>query len=661
MFVRKEREAEIGRSDIRIEIIHSTIHKQPQCNTIPCYGNYQMTLSPTAPPHDADAPVDGPSPAALSGPMVVLDCFELSRYRRLRAVRLGLQKHTTVLVGANDSGKTSLLLAIQKFLAHATGHKDKGGAFSAYDLSADGWATLVKLGKEWDKPTSEVTDVAARQQQLELLLGVMPTLDVWLDARDGAWHLIRDLIPTLGWAGGKVGVRLRIEPVTTLEELDRLIVAYQEARSRIKAEPKPAAGAPQVSRRAWPVDLLDFWKKNSGWLGRVVAYKLNPTGLQAPKPTGEAQPQSLPAGARPLGENSLRHLIRVDFVPAQRGLGGEEAAAGGVTGGQARGLLSAQFVEYARKLLGRDASSADALERERQGKVATALEEAHGLLDAAINDVLEAPIKEVSTLGYPGFGDVQDIVLRTEVYAAQALRHDTAVQYRSSAAATDAQHLPEHAIGLGYQNLLSLTFQLMRFREERLSGLKTGQEPETSKIVPAVHLVLLEEPEAHLHVQVTRTFIQRAHDRLHPEDRPELSTHLIVSTHSSHLAHAVDFEHLRYLRRMPRDGDQPLPMSVVVSLAGLFGTGDSAENDTLRFVQRYLRVQHNDLLFADAVLLVEGTAERVLVPAFIERDHEQLKSRYLSILEVGGSHAHRLRPLLDILGLPILLLTGFDK
>ena len=122
-------------------------------------------------------------------------------------------------------------------------------------------------------------------------------------------------------------------------------------------------------------------------------------------------------------------------------------------------------------------------------------------------------------------------------------------------------------------------------------------------------------------------------------------------------------------RRSPEDG--PLPTSVIVSLKTVFsqpakgssgkpGKDKKEEVETLRFVQRYLRVQHTDLLFADAVILVEGTAERVLLPAFIERDHMGLSNKYLSILDVGGSHAHRLRPLLELLRLPTLIITDLD-
>jgi hypothetical protein len=604
--------------------------------------------------------------AAPSAPLVKLVCFELAHYRRLRAVRLDLQDKTTVLVGANDSGKSSLLLAVQKFLSHATGRKGQGEGFSAYDIAADGWAPIIDLGRAWEQVQAADVDDAALQaerlRQIGQLLGVMPTLDVWLEAREGAWHLVRDLIPNLEWSGGRVGVRLRLEPVSTVEDLDGLIKAYQNARRRIEpaSTDRTSDGA---ARQAWPTDLFDYMKKKASKLfSRVVAYKLDQALLTDPVVTGEAQPQALGEKARRLDDPyPLRHLVLVDFIAAQRGLGGEEAAAGGAAAGRKiGGLLSAQLVSYASRLMGHDEAFADELDAKRHGVVGAALAKAHGFLDVAINSVLAERIAEVRELGYPGLGDVRDIVLRAEVDPTEALKHRSAVQYRSVGAQAESTHLPEHAIGLGYQNLLSLAFALMCFRDDRLRASNPAGERTAPAAPPVVHLVLLEEPEAHLHVQVQRTFILRAHARLVPKEHPELCTQVVVSTHSSHLAHAVDFAHLRYLRRMPRDSGQPLPTSVVVSLAGVFGDGATADEDTLGFVQRYLRIQHNDLLFADAVVMVEGTAERMLVPAFIERDHEPLQRRFLSLLDVGGSHAHRLRPLLERLGLPTLLLTDLD-
>ena len=57
---------------------------------------------------------------------------------------------------------------------------------------------------------------------------------------------------------------------------------------------------------------------------------------------------------------------------------------------------------------------------------------------------------------------------------------------------------------------------------------------------------------------------------------------------------------------------------------------------------------------------MEGVAERMLVPLFMELKYEKLNSRYVSFLDIGGSHAHRLRLLVEKLRIPTVVITDLD-
>jgi hypothetical protein len=140
-------------------------------------------------------------------------------------------------------------------------------------------------------------------------------------------------------------------------------------------------------------------------------------------------------------------------------------------------------------------------------------------------------------------------------------------------------------------------------------------------------------------------------------DNVKLRTQLVVSTHSSHVAHETPFSCLRYFRRLPAGMAAKVPVSTVINMSEVFG----ANGETERFVTRYLRAQHADLFFADAAILVEGPAERMLVPNFIRAKFNELNQCYITLLEIGGSHAHRLRPLIDHLGLLTLVITDLDS
>ena len=204
----------------------------------------------------------------------------------------------------------------------------------------------------------------------------------------------------------------------------------------------------------------------------------------------------------------------------------------------------------------------------------------------------------------------------------------------------------------------------MSFRDK---WMKVGKASKTATaedaLIPPLHLVLIEEPEAHLHAQVQQVFINQAYEVLRKHDKLKdskaLRTQLVVSTHSSHLAHEADYASLRYFRRLPAPAVVgAVPVSTVVNLSEVFGNKDQTE----RFVKRYLKTTHCDFFFADGVVLVEGPAERILIPHFVRErsDYEYLRRCYVTWLEIGGSHAHRFKSLLVHLGLNTLIITDID-
>jgi hypothetical protein len=104
--------------------------------------------------------------------------------------------------------------------------------------------------------------------------------------------------------------------------------------------------------------------------------------------------------------------------------------------------------------------------------------------------------------------------------------------------------------------------------------------------------------------------------------------------------------------------ENAIPTSCVVNIGDVFG----ADLETKRFVTRYLKVTHCDLFFADAAILIEGPAERILVPHFVNWHDEfcKLAESYITWLEIGGSHAHKLRSLIEKIGLTTLIITDID-
>lgn len=600
----------------------------------------RKTLSPSALSTSATSPAlmrsEGIANAmdrSPDAPPLRLACLEVCNFRRLARTRLNLDVDTTILVGTNNSGKTSLLTVLRNFLGETP-------SFRAFDINLSHWKTLRELSVLWERleedPTTDSKDSDKWDEQYRQFQACMPFLDLWFDAQEGAYNHVAPFITSLRWSGGAVGVRVCLEPASDAAELRKLAWRYREARTPVRDLPKDG--------HAWPTDIIDYWLRYGADLRRVAAYRLDPVKGPLADKTHLAV-QDLPVGSQRIDFVHLRKLIRVDLVPAQRGLGVEDDEARSESINSRPGLFSSQILRFARQHLNIEPSG----HGNREDLVA-AVAKAQSQLDKSIYDALKPAMKDVEILGYPGLHDPQHIHFRTRIQTADLLAHSTAVQYHLDKEGSEDESLPEHSIGLGYQNLQSLSFQLVSLRTVRLNPPQGAPA--------AVHLVMVEEPEAHLHVQVQRIFPSKAHALICPKDavHNNLCSQLLISTHSSHLAHGDSFAKLRYMRRVAKSGADTRPSTEVVDLGNAFGS----DVQTRTFAERYFQVQHTDLLFADAAIFVEGTAERMLVPLFIQKNFPELAKRYVSFLDIGGSHAHRLRPLVERLGIPTIVITDLD-
>ncbi len=575
--------------------------------------------------------------------------LEIANFRKLLSVRIDLAAETTLLVGANNSGKSSAMLALRKFLL------SKASIFRLQDLTLCHLTTIDAIGQAW-----EVADSSFELPTTNEWANWLPTLDIWLEAAQGELHHIRDLIPNFAWKGGRVGMRFRLEP----DDMSTLFADYRKERVRVKElqqeiQKQAVEGTEPPSLPLWPQSLHDYLNRRIGKTFKIRWYRLDPDRLQAPDPvTRKANQQPLAATAVPLEHNPLTNLIRVHEINAQRGLG-DSSDEGVVEGGHSPGRkLSEQLrAYYSRHLDPGDSPDVSDLEALR------AIEAAQTAFDTRLSTSFAPALQEVAGLGYPNNSD-PSIRVATRLAPTDGMNHEAAVLFEldsvGGAPGAPPLRLPETSNGLGYQNLISMIFKLMAFRDEWLKKYR-GPEQQSATGIEPIHLVLIEEPEAHLHVQVQQAFIKHAYHVLCSDvllkKYPNLKTQLIVSSHSSHVAHEIDYENLRYFRRLPSGmAGVPIPVSTVSNLSTVFGK----PNQTKEFVTRYLRAQHADLFFADAVILVEGAAERMMLPHFLRQHFRFLDQCYITILDIGGSHAHRLRPLIDALGIVTLVITDLD-
>jgi len=546
-----------------------------------------------------------------------------------------------LFVGANNSGKTSAMDALGRFL-------DKR-SFSFNDFTISNRTEINRIGSEWVADDCEIPEDVVRWDF------VLPKMDIWLDVKNNEIHYVASIIPTLKWRKGTLGVRMVYQPKNVSKLFADYREAYFAARATEAAKPKS-----DTAVTLFPKNLCDFLENKSN--KKLLTHFVIKSYILDPAKSQDAIPQETPFGMECLTDNPLKGIIRVDMIDAQRGFADPDTSDGGE---RVRRQLSAQMRSYYDKHLDPEKTpTPDDLE------ILSATEKAKGIFDDNLSTKFEPKIKELENLGYPGMADPK-ITISTKVSTGETLRHESAVQYALSKINRDLK-LPERYNGLGYQNLISMVFDLIGFRD---GWMRDGKAKGEDAIEP-LHLVLIEEPEAHLHMQVQQVFIREAYavlrnhkelkenpkDALGDESNGSTSdspfaTQLVISTHSSHIAREVDFANLRYFKRLAESDKSSISTAEVINLCDVFGKEDATD----KFVTRYLQTTHCDLFFADAAILVEGAAENMLVPHFIRNEFEKLNQRYISILSIGGRHSHRLSPLINKLSLPTLVITDLDS
>lgn len=558
--------------------------------------------------------------------------IDIKNFRKLENIKILMEDKKTLLVGANNSGKTSTIEAMVKFL------NGENGKFVLYDWSISNWKKIDAIGEyivNKEKYEEEEFD--------KMWEGICPTLDLWFQVDESELHHVVPLIPTLDWNEGFLGVRFVFEP----NKLEELFLDYKKI---IENNEKIRNGEDDIS--LWPNNFCHFLKKKLNSYFKLSYYTLDPKMYEN---EGSIINRDLESHV----SSPIKNLVKIDVINAQRGLNdpGDEKSESN------NKKLSVELRKYYDDYL---KPSEELLEPEDLNFIKES-NDVEKRFDKRLNKSFMEPIEELRTLGYPGFTDPQ-IHVATKINYTDGLNHDSAVQYSTTRNDAKQTRLPEEYTGLGYQNLIWMVFRLMHFREEWLSNRKKNTLKVDKKVTPPLHLVIIEEPEAHLHTQVQRFFVDKAYDvlnhhKLLSEGGP-FSTQLLVSTHSSYIIEESHFSNLRYFKRIKcedctRDSGCDKcaisPKSEVINLDDVFGTGEK----TKRFVTRYIKTTHCDLFFADAAILIEGSAERILLPEFIKRKNV-LKSAYLTILEIGGSHAFRLKSLIDKLGIYTLVISDLD-
>jgi len=174
--------------------------------------------------------------------------------------------------------------------------------------------------------------------------------------------------------------------------------------------------------------------------------------------------------------------------------------------------------------------------------------------------------------------------------------------------------------GLGYNNLVYISL-LLASLHFKASVQRRGQN---AVLFP---MLLLEEPEAHLHPSLQYKLLKYIQKRLSPE---QTSRQVFLTTHSTHITAAAGLAPIICMSLSDRDGGVH-----VAYPARVFG--DTAEGVRSRnYVERYLDATKSNMLFAKGVIFVEGIAEQLLIPCIAHGIGLPIEAHHVAVIAVGG-------------------------
>lgn len=187
--------------------------------------------------------------------------------------------------------------------------------------------------------------------------------------------------------------------------------------------------------------------------------------------------------------------------------------------------------------------------------------------------------------------------------------------------------------GLGTMNRLYMAAELLHLQKPGWNGIK---------------LCLVEEEEAHLHPQAQMKVLETI--------QKQKGTQFIITTHSPNLASKVVLS------------EDNLNQVVICKEGKVFPMGPTytqLNKSDYEFLDHFLDVTKANLFFAKGIILVEGWAEEIILPAIAQGMGKDLTAHEVSIINVGSTAYMRyakifMRQNLESMGCKVAIVTDLD-
>lgn len=270
---------------------------------------------------------------------------------------------------------------------------------------------------------------------------------------------------------------------------------------------------------------------------------------------------------------------------------------------------------------------------------------AEGIDTDELEDIKIALENTTALLG--DFDEIKDLEDNLSTLFAEMVGSKQDIHPRLGFAATDATRLLRNIrlliddgkrtindASLGSANIAFLTLKTLELRHL----INENRREQT--------LLAIEEPEAHLHPHLQRSIYRQLFEKI--GDDPDNPLSVLLTTHSPHIVSVAPMKSLLLLKD---EGGE----SIGHSTASIELSTD--EEDDLA---RYIDVTRAEMLFARGIILIEGDAEKFLIPTFSESLGFSLDHLGITVCSVSGTNFKPYAKFLTALNIPFSVITDWD-
>lgn len=521
--------------------------------------------------------------------------IEVENFRLLEKINCELENDITLIVGKNNTGKTSFFEAIKIAASNI-------GNFIFEDFSQSSYSVFKTTYKKYLETLDNEISEESKDELEKQLISEIPKIKINFEIEYDK-ELNEPLIELS-------------EFITDLED------ARNDATISISYEPKSTLRVFQSfdNREDKSVELIEYLHKNVNHLYQTVCYAVDKESDYY----------------RKIEDNFISKIQKVvlfESIKAMRILDDVK--------NDSNNSLAQGFSNYYNQRDKTTNQDVKALEDK--------LDEVSEELKEKYSKVLNNIMLKLNDFGAKTPIVIPPITIDSRFDSEKVIKNNIRYLYIQ-----DEINLPESYNGLGYSNLIYMILELASFIEK----FKNSKEEKLSNFL----VVLIEEPEAHMHPQMQQVFISQVSEVLKDAKKEtDLQIQVIITTHSSHILSesGIDtdrgFNRIRYFNKLKTESGSKITNQDFNNLK------IKDNKRTFRFLKQYLTLHKSDLFFADKVILVEGTTERMLLPQMIKKSASSLCNEYVSILEVGGAYAHSFKELLEFINTKTLIITDIDS